>query len=221
MRDLIIGVAIVRPDGTRANGGGKVVKNVAGFDLPKLVCGSLGTLALIATVTFRVHPVPEHSVTVVARSVAAAGVVEWVRKVRALQLEPAAMLARRTAKAWDVFLRFEGFRAGVVQQREKLRDLEEAPAAVWAEHLETRPPVRFGALPAQLPQDSSPRSERMRRGTRRSASASPAAPTTRSSPPAAGSNPGPSPASLPLHRSVKQRMDPDNILAPGSFVGGL
>ena len=59
VRDLIIGISIVRADGTSARGGGKVVKNVAGFDVPKLMVGSLGTLGLIATVTFRLHPKPE------------------------------------------------------------------------------------------------------------------------------------------------------------------
>ena len=59
VRDLIIGVTLIRADGTRARGGGKVVKNVAGFDLPKLMVGSLGSLGLISTVTFRLHPLPE------------------------------------------------------------------------------------------------------------------------------------------------------------------
>jgi len=58
-KDLIVGVGIVRPDGVRARGGGKVVKNVAGFDLPKLMVGSLGTLGAIATVTFRLYPVSD------------------------------------------------------------------------------------------------------------------------------------------------------------------
>ena len=43
-RDLIIGLSMVRADGVAARGGGKVVKNVAGFDLPRLIVGSLGTL---------------------------------------------------------------------------------------------------------------------------------------------------------------------------------
>ena len=64
IRDLIIGVSIVRADGTEARGGGKVVKNVAGFDLPKLMVGSLGTLGFIATITFRLHPRPETERTV-------------------------------------------------------------------------------------------------------------------------------------------------------------
>ena len=59
VKDTIVGIEIVRPDGTRARGGGKVVKNVAGFDMPKLMVGSLGTLGAIAAATFRVHPVAE------------------------------------------------------------------------------------------------------------------------------------------------------------------
>jgi glycolate oxidase FAD binding subunit len=58
-RDLLIGVTIVRADGTIAKAGGKVVKNVAGYDLGKLLTGSYGTLGLIVEAAFRLHPVPE------------------------------------------------------------------------------------------------------------------------------------------------------------------
>jgi glycolate oxidase FAD binding subunit len=61
VRDLLIGVTIVRPDGVLARAGGKVVKNVAGYDLGKLVTGSYGTLGLITECAFRLHPVPEAS----------------------------------------------------------------------------------------------------------------------------------------------------------------
>ena len=57
-RDLVLGVTLVLADGTIANAGGKVVKNVAGYDLGKLVCGSRGTLGLIARVSLRLHPLP-------------------------------------------------------------------------------------------------------------------------------------------------------------------
>jgi glycolate oxidase FAD binding subunit len=55
LRDLIIGATIALPDGTLATSGGKVVKNVAGYDLPKLVTGALGTLGVITRAVFRLH----------------------------------------------------------------------------------------------------------------------------------------------------------------------
>lgn len=63
LRDLVIGVTIALPDGTLAKSGGKVVKNVAGYDLPKLVTGALGTLGIITQATFRLHPAPKESRT--------------------------------------------------------------------------------------------------------------------------------------------------------------
>ncbi len=60
-RDLLIGITVIRPDGKITKSGGKVVKNVAGYDLGKLFAGSYGTLGLIAEATFRLHPKPETS----------------------------------------------------------------------------------------------------------------------------------------------------------------
>jgi glycolate oxidase FAD binding subunit len=57
-RDLAIGITVVRADGAVASSGGKVVKNVAGYDLGKLFAGSYGTLGLIAEAAFRLHPLP-------------------------------------------------------------------------------------------------------------------------------------------------------------------
>jgi glycolate oxidase FAD binding subunit len=65
-RDLVIGVTVVLGDGTVASSGGKVVKNVAGYDLAKLFCGSEGRFGLIARVALRLHPRPEASRTLVA-----------------------------------------------------------------------------------------------------------------------------------------------------------
>jgi FAD/FMN-containing dehydrogenase len=65
MRDLVIGVEVVLPDGTRAHSGGKVVKNVAGYDLGKLYCGSHGRLGTAERLALRLHPRPASAQTVV------------------------------------------------------------------------------------------------------------------------------------------------------------
>ena len=68
VRDLVVGVTMVLSDGTVAKAGGKVIKNVAGYDLGKLFAGAFGTLGLIAEVTVRLHPRPARTATVLARS---------------------------------------------------------------------------------------------------------------------------------------------------------
>jgi glycolate oxidase FAD binding subunit len=65
IRDLVLGISFIRGDGAVAKAGGRVVKNVAGYDLMKLFIGSYGTLGFISQVTFRTYPIPETSQTVV------------------------------------------------------------------------------------------------------------------------------------------------------------
>jgi len=71
LRDLVIGMTLVLADGTIARSGGKVVKNVAGYDLPKLLCGSFGTLALITEVTFRLHSIARQTASLTVTSATA------------------------------------------------------------------------------------------------------------------------------------------------------
>jgi glycolate oxidase FAD binding subunit len=68
VRDLVVGVTVVLSDGTIARAGGKVIKNVAGYDIGKLFAGAFGTLGLIAEITVRLHPRPARTATVIARS---------------------------------------------------------------------------------------------------------------------------------------------------------
>ncbi|HXN56340.1 MAG TPA: FAD-binding oxidoreductase, partial [Myxococcales bacterium] len=121
-RDVIIGVGIIRADGTPARGGGKVVKNVAGFDLPKLACGSLGTLGMLGTLSFRLHPFPEASATLLVRGRSASQIVALLAEVVKAQLEPTSSVAlcEGDAAQFDLAVRFEGFAAGVSQQAQRL-----------------------------------------------------------------------------------------------------
>jgi glycolate oxidase FAD binding subunit len=113
-KDLIVGVAIVRPDGTYARGGGKVVKNVAGFDLPKLMVGSLGTLGAIVSVTLRVYPEPEAHGAVIFGGGDAFAIV---RALEAERLEPVGIIA--FARDARVLVTFEGLEAAVAAQCER------------------------------------------------------------------------------------------------------
>jgi glycolate oxidase FAD binding subunit len=87
-RDLVLGVTVVLGDGTVANAGGKVVKNVAGYDLARLVCGSEGRLAFVVRASFRLHPLPKATRTLVVETEDSALVVS--RLLRS-QLQPSAL----------------------------------------------------------------------------------------------------------------------------------
>ncbi|MDQ6891259.1 MAG: FAD-binding oxidoreductase [Acidobacteriota bacterium] len=125
VRDLLIGICFIRADGTVARGGGKVVKNVAGFDLPKLLTGSLGTLGLIATATFRLHPRPEVEALVLVRGLSPRKLRRFAARLRELALEPASVIAvsHGSLESFDVEVRFEGFEAGAAEQRARCEAL--------------------------------------------------------------------------------------------------
>ncbi|MEO3810009.1 FAD-binding oxidoreductase [Sphaerisporangium sp. B11E5] len=89
-RDLLIGITVVLADGTVARAGGKVVKNVAGYDIGKLFTGSLGTLGVITEATFRLHPLPA-SRAFVTVTVPAAHRLDAAGAIAGSQLEPSAV----------------------------------------------------------------------------------------------------------------------------------
>jgi glycolate oxidase FAD binding subunit len=87
VRDLIVGITVVLSDGTVAKAGGKVIKNVAGYDLSKLFTGSFGTLGLIAEVSVRLHPRPATTATVTVPFDGPDDAAPLVGKLAALPLE--------------------------------------------------------------------------------------------------------------------------------------
>ncbi len=91
VRDLLIGVTVVRPDGVVAHAGGKVVKNVAGYDLGKLVTGSYGTLGLVTRCAFRLHPLPAASAFVCHRAGSSDEAARVAAAVLAAQVVPTAL----------------------------------------------------------------------------------------------------------------------------------
>src|SRR5215467_11222063 len=94
LRDLIIGVTIALPDGTLASSGGKVVKNVAGYDLPKLVTGALGTLGVITRAVFRLHPIPHHTRTLTTTASSLEAAQELILGVQHSQLAHTSLQVR-------------------------------------------------------------------------------------------------------------------------------
>jgi glycolate oxidase FAD binding subunit len=173
MRDLVIGVTVVLAGGMVASSGGKVVKNVAGYDLGKLFAGSRGRLGLVARVALRLHPRPAAGATVVAETADARAL--W-RELTRSQLEPSAvdLLPGRVA------LLFEGTRSAVDAQAAACPG-DPAGAEVWEESARLQagaaarvpfdwqecrlarpgPGIAFVASPPE-PRDWSPLAERVR-----------------------------------------------------------
>ena len=88
VRDALLGVTVINSGGERITGGGRVVKNVAGYDLPKLYCGARGTLGLITEVTVRVSPLPVASATSVLPLPADVNAEDVLDTLAASALEP-------------------------------------------------------------------------------------------------------------------------------------
>jgi len=199
-RDLVLGVTLVLGDGTIASSGGKVVKNVAGYDLGKLVCGSEGRLALIVRVALRLHPLPSASATLVVETDDAASVV---RALRRSQLQPSALDVLHPGR---VAVLFEGRERAVAAQLDAARALVGGDAGddgVWADSREWqgRALGRVRFAPADLPNVLSTLDEAVVR---------PAAGIAYV-PHRVGGVPGA--AARRVQRALKERLDPGGVLA--------
>jgi glycolate oxidase FAD binding subunit len=273
-RDLLIGITVVLADGAVARAGGKVVKNVAGYDLGKLFSGSLGTLGIIVETTLRLHPRPPDRRLVLVEIVSPEAAGAAVQELLHSSLVPSAVeLCWSTANAGCMAVLFEGVSRGVSAQADtalsQLRAhgptsiLEgERIDAAWAEH--TALPygpgdlgLKIGATPSDLPRVIRAvfglsrerslsariagragvgvlhvglsgggaeaqgdvvvalRQELVSRGA--TVVVLQAAPELKRRVDAWG----PAGNALELMRRVKQQFDPDGMLSPGRFVGGI
>ncbi|MFC5948936.1 FAD-binding oxidoreductase [Pseudonocardia lutea] len=164
MRDLVIGATTLLADGAVARSGGHVIKNVAGFDLAKLLHGSYGTLGVLVEIVLRLHPVPRAVGTVVVECDLAEA-VRLAREVLASQLEPTAVEWLSSGK---LLVRIDSTEEALPARLERLTRLLGDAAAVassdvWAEHAAlTRGAsgpadaadaavLRIGAKPSLLP----------------------------------------------------------------------
>jgi glycolate oxidase FAD binding subunit len=131
-RDLLIGITVIRADGTVAKAGGKVVKNVAGYDIGKLFAGSCGTLGLITEAAFRLHPRPAASAYVTVDCPDAAAADRVISAAAGSALAPSAVEIDWPGRAAPVRagILLEGDPAGAAQRAERMRGLLSAESAV-------------------------------------------------------------------------------------------
>lgn len=141
LRDLIIGITIALPDGTIARSGGKVVKNVAGYDLPKLLTGSLGTLGFITEATFRLYPLAREARTLSFTSATIEAVNKFALAIHDSTVVPTGLqILARSGEATQVDVRFEGVAAALEAQTEQVlrlaAGLEQTDSAkeTWSAH---------------------------------------------------------------------------------------
>jgi glycolate oxidase FAD binding subunit len=167
-RDLLLGLTVVRADGMIAHSGGKVVKNVAGYDIGKLFCGSQGTLGLITEATFRLHPRPGAVAWVTAEFFGASGASGSGASGSGASVADASAAVASAANSalvpsaveldWPggtpqsprplrVGVLLEGTPSGVAERAERMSELLAAAGGGPVSVSDAAPP-RWGALPA-------------------------------------------------------------------------
>lgn len=256
-RDLLIGVTLVLADGTVARSGGKVVKNVAGYDLGKLLIGSYGTLAVITETTFRLHPVPAVAQWVVGQ-VSSDQLEPLLARLCHSQLAPSALeIDWLPGESATVAMLLEGTSEGIpgrveaaraefgipTEVRDSLDWPWQLPAATDGSETLLKLTCRLGAI-AEIASAATDLGLHVRgaAGTgvlyaaSRDLDIAAVLPDLRARTADAGgacviqTAPlatrratdvwGPV-SGMPIMRRLKQEFDPDHLLAPGRFVGGL
>ncbi|WP_081980669.1 FAD-binding oxidoreductase [Neosynechococcus sphagnicola] len=149
VRDLLLGISLVRADGQVAKAGGRVVKNVAGYDLMKLFTGSFGTLGILSQLTFRIYALPEASQTILLTG-ASDRLAQGLQTLMTTALTPTALDLLSTAMVaalgqkpgLGLLIRFQTIAAGVEEQTRRLLQL--------AQTLGLQPQIYQGADEAAL-----------------------------------------------------------------------
>ncbi len=244
-RDFTIGLRVITGDGLITRAGGRVVKNVAGYDLCKLYVGSLGTLAVITEATFKVQPLPKatRDLSFTAGSAAEACGIASDSLMRGLSLQSA--VVTRAGKRWRLDIALAGSEAAVERSAQELASLagdKRQETGDRAEGADDGPiGVRLAALPSKLPSlleglaadapflayptlgvvrlrlsDESELPPLVAMG----AVVEDAPPDVKRGIDVFGPQPEPSVAGG-LMRSIKAQLDPNGVLSPGRFVGRL
>ncbi|HEY5638878.1 MAG TPA: FAD-binding protein [Dehalococcoidia bacterium] len=241
-RDFTIGLRVITGDGVVTRAGGRVVKNVAGYDLCKLYVGSLGTLAVITEATFKVQPLPKATRVLSLTSSSAAEACSFAGTALTRGLSLRSALVTRADEHWRLEITLAGSEAAVERSARELGNLAgETTAGAGRASQESRDRpigVRVAALPSELPAllerlppDSSvvayptlgvARLRLRNEGELTSLMALGA--VIEDAPPEVKRGIdvfGREPAALPLMRAIKAQLDPKGVLSPGRFVGRL
>jgi glycolate oxidase FAD binding subunit len=257
LRDLVIGMTIVLADGTVAHTGGKVVKNVAGYDLHKLMIGAFGTLGVITSVNFRLHSIPQCTQSFTFSAPAAEPLGEWMLKLLHEQLSTLSIQLRGTAEGFHLDIQLASLPEVLRTQADLLESLARvaglaiggAAAAVWdARQQQLAHSNDIVCKATMLPSEIAPFAERVRSLGGESVTQATGIMTTGFPAAAAEQLPqlrreleaasgslmvlrqptegkldcwGTLPDSLPLMREIKRRFDPEGVLNPGRFLGGI
>jgi glycolate dehydrogenase FAD-binding subunit len=257
LRDLIIGMTIVLADGTIARSGGKVVKNVAGYDLHKLMTGAFGTLGIITEITFRLHSIPRHaqSFTIPSPDVDALG--QLLMKILDSHLSTQSLQLRASSSGFALDVRLATLSEVIRDQASSLSKLAgsvqlealDSDSDVWnarqehfdqAEHFVVKATMlpsdisllaatihtlggtsvtqATGIMTASIPAAASSQLERLREKLESIGGSLMVLHHPAHTISVASTVP---PDTLPLMRELKHRFDPNRILNPGRFLGGI
>jgi glycolate oxidase FAD binding subunit len=248
LRDLIIGMTIVLADGTIARTGGKVVKNVAGYDLHKLMIGAFGTLGIVTSVNFRLHSLPPSTQTFSLSAPAAEPLGKLMLKLLHAQLSTVAIQLRGTgdgfaldiqlaclpevlltqATALEPMVQSEGHEVWQTRQELMTRDLVCKATMLPTEIARFAERVRglggdsvtqaTGIMTAGFPAAAAEHLRELRREIEEASGSLMVLKQPQETKLACWGTP---PDSLPLMREIKRRFDPEGILNPGRFLDGI